>query len=86
MRGMANQPKKLVLKKLTLRKLTLDESGDIFGGVCCGTAICGPNPPKDTDGCPDKVGVGWSLGLSFSIGPSKFGVSVGLSWSWSVGY
>lgn len=86
MRGMANQPKKLVLKKLTLRKLTLDESGDVFGGVCCGTAICGPNPPKDTEKCPDKVGWGWTLGASVSVSLSKLGLSVGLSWGYSVGY
>jgi hypothetical protein len=86
MRGMSNQPKKLVLKKLTLRKLTVDEAGDVFGGVCCGTAICGPNPPPETEKCPNKFSVGNSISVSFSFGPSKWGFSVGLSYSVSIGY
>jgi hypothetical protein len=76
---------KLQIKKLTLRKLTPVEAGEIYGGACCASLAC-----KTDNGCdlapitknPGHFGQGWTLSVSFTLGPSKFGVSVSASYSW----
>lgn len=76
---------KLQIKKLTLRKLTPSEVGDVYGGACCATAGCRTGDKCDLAPItkdPGKFGKGWTLSVSFTLGPSKFGVSVSASYSW----
>jgi hypothetical protein len=76
---------KLQIKKLTLRKLTPDEAGEIHGGACCASLAC-----QTGKGCdlapitknPGHFGQGWTLSVSFTLGPSKLGISVSASYSW----
>jgi len=80
-----NKTNKLQIKKLTLRKLTPTEVGDVYGGACCATAGCRTGDKCDLAPItkdPGKFGKGWTLSVSFTLGPSKFGVSVSASYSW----
>jgi hypothetical protein len=79
--------KKLVLKTITLRKLTPDEIGDSYGGACCRSMNCPPDPRIELTANVCKPN--WSVSVSISVGPSKsitgVSVSAGPSYSFSFG-